>query len=112
MTTITTIDDEIREVVATINKTHVAAAQAKVLAMRQRARGDQRGADIAAQVASKLDDVILQLGYIEADLAIRKHQLIVMAATRIDTEFRATWSDEQDYRESQADHHLLMEMES
>jgi hypothetical protein len=104
---ITTIDEEIREVDRARNTAHHGAAQAKVLAMRLRAGGDLHGASIAFQIAAKLDACVEQFSYISGDLAYRKQQLIALSADRIDAAFVSQFADEEDFRDSQADAHMM-----
>ena len=100
--TITTIDEEIREVDRARLTAHHGAAQAKVLAMRLRAGGDLRGAAMARQIADKLDGCVQQFDYILGDLAFRKQTLITLAASTIDAAFASTWADQDDFEESLA----------
>lgn len=101
--TITTIDEEIAEVHRAKMAAHHGAAQAKVLAMRLRAAGDRRGADLARQVALKMDGCVEQFGHIEGDLSYRKQLLITLAADRVGAAFVSQFRDHDDFLVSQAE---------
>lgn len=105
MSTITTIDEEMLEVDRTKQSMAHGAAQAKVLSLRLRAKGDLRGADLARQLADKLDQGIYMCNDILGDLAYRKQMLVQLAADHIHEEFAKqteTWIDEDDFRMSEA----------